>query len=146
MWKSDNEGGVVDLSTENNSQSNVADSKLSESLCIRGEVSGSEPLFVDCRVEGFITVRGGRVTVGNNARIAANINALEVTIFGQVRGNLAVDDRVQIHSAGSLLGDVTAQRLIIDDGAYLKGSVDLRKTSERERTAAAPALPTSASG
>jgi cytoskeletal protein CcmA (bactofilin family) len=142
MWRPDNTGSAVDSSAENKNQNSLAESKLGKSFFIKGEVSGAEPLFVDCRVEGLIAIPDGRVTVGNNARIAANINALEVAIFGQVRGNLAVDDRVHIHSVGSLLGEVTAQRLVVDDGAYLKGSVNLRKTSGRERSTATPELPT----
>lgn len=125
MWKP--EKTADEAVTEAKSEGSPTDSKLGKSLVIKGEVSGSEPLFIAGRVEGLITLTGGRVTIGNGARIAGNISAREVAIFGQVQGNLAVDDRVQIHAEGSLLGDVTAQRLLIDDGAYLKGSVDLRK-------------------
>jgi cytoskeletal protein CcmA (bactofilin family) len=148
MWKPEKTDKTADEAfTENKSDSTRAESKLGKSIVIKGEVSGSEPLFIDGRVEGLITMAGGRVTVGNGARIAGNISAREVAIFGQVQGNLAVDDRVQIHAEGSLLGDVTAQRLLIDDGAYLKGSVDLRKPANRslpERRPAPADVPSSA--
>ena len=127
MWKTEKTDKADEAFTENKGDGNLAESKLGKSIVIKGQVSGSEPLFINGRVEGLITMAGGRVTVGNGARIAGNISAREVAIFGQVQGNVAVDDRVQIHAEGSLLGDVTAQRLLIDDGAYLKGSVDLRK-------------------
>src|SRR5882724_2893039 len=100
---------------------------IGKSLVIKGEVSGSESLYIDGRVEGSINLAGNRVTVGRNGVVAANINAREIVIIGKVRGNLTASDRVDIRSDGSLTGDVVAARISIEDGAYFKGGIDIRK-------------------
>jgi cytoskeletal protein CcmA (bactofilin family) len=78
-------------------------------------------------VEGSINLSGNRVTVGRNGVVAANINAREIVVLGKVRGNLTASDRVDIRSDGSLTGDVVAARISIEDGAYFKGGIDIRK-------------------
>ena len=100
---------------------------IGKSLIIKGEVSGSESLYIDGKIEGAINLPGNRVTVGRNGQVAANINAREVVVLGKVRGNLQASDRVDIRSEGSLTGDVIAQRISIEDGAFFKGGIDIRK-------------------
>jgi cytoskeletal protein CcmA (bactofilin family) len=100
---------------------------IGKSLVIKGEVTGSESLYIDGRVEGSINLSGNRVTVGRNGVVAANINAREIVVLGKVRGNLTASDRVDIRSDGSLTGDVVAARISIEDGAYFKGGIDIRK-------------------
>src|SRR5438876_3440896 len=84
---------------------------IGKSLVIKGEVTGSESLYIDGRVEGSINLSGNRVTVGRNGVVAANINAREIVVLGKVRGNLTASDRVDIRSDGSLTGDVVAARI-----------------------------------
>ena len=106
----------------------VADqATIGKSLVIKGEVTGSESLYIDGRVEGSINLAGNRVTIGRNGVVAANINAREIVVLGKVRGNLTASDRVDIRSDGSLTGDVIAARISIEDGAYFKGGIDIRK-------------------
>jgi cytoskeletal protein CcmA (bactofilin family) len=100
---------------------------IGKSLVIKGEVTGSESLYIDGRVEGSINLSGNRVTVGRNGVVAANINAREIVVLGKVRGNLTASDRVDIRSDGSLTGDVIAARISIEDGAFFKGGIDIRK-------------------
>jgi len=104
---------------------------IGKSLVIKGEVSGSESLYIDGRVEGSINLAGNRVTVGRNGVVAANINAREIVVLGKVRGNLVASDRVDIRSEGSLTGDVVAQRISIEDGAFFKGGIDIRKPGQK---------------
>src|SRR5579862_9083147 len=104
---------------------------IGKSLVIKGEVSGSESLYIDGRVEGSINLAGNRVTVGRNGIVAANINAREIVVLGKVRGNLTASDRVDIRSDGSLTGDVVAARISIEDGAYFKGGIDIRKGGQK---------------
>ena len=104
---------------------------IGKSLVIKGEVTGSESLYIDGRVEGSINLPGNRVTIGRNGTVAANINAREVVIVGKVRGNLVASDRVDIRNEGSLTGDVVAQRISIEDGAYFKGGIDIRKPGQK---------------
>jgi len=100
---------------------------IGKSLVIKGEVTGSESLYIDGRVEGSINLSGNRVTVGRNGVVAANINAREIVVLGKVRGNLTASDRVDTRSDGSLTGDVVAARISIEDGAFFKGGIDIRK-------------------
>ena len=103
---------------------------IGKSLFVKGEVSGSESLFVDGKVEGTINLPGNRVTVGRNGQVAANITAREVVVLGKVRGNVHASDRVDIRSEGSLTGDVAAARISIEDGAFFKGGIDIRKPGD----------------
>lgn len=104
---------------------------IGKSLVIKGEVSGSESLYIDGRVEGSINLAGNRVTVGRNGVVSANINAREIVVLGKVRGNLTASDRVDIRSDGSLTGDVVAARISIEDGAFFKGGIDIRKGGQK---------------
>lgn len=103
---------------------------IGKSLVVKGEVSGSESLYIDGKVEGAINLPGNRVTVGRNGQVAANILAREVVVLGKVRGNITASDRVDIRSEGSLTGDVAAARISIEDGAYFKGGIDIRKPGD----------------
>jgi cytoskeletal protein CcmA (bactofilin family) len=104
---------------------------IGKSLVIKGEVTGSESLYIDGRVEGSISLAGNRVTIGRNGVVAANISAREIVVLGKVRGNLTASDRVDIRSDGSLTGDVVAARISIEDGAYFKGGIDIRKAGQQ---------------
>jgi cytoskeletal protein CcmA (bactofilin family) len=107
---------------------------IGKSLVIKGEVTGSESLYIDGKVEGSISLPGNRVTVGRNGQVSANISAREVVVLGKVRGNVNASDRVDIRSEGSLTGDVAAQRISIEDGAFFKGGIDIRKPGSNEKS------------
>jgi cytoskeletal protein CcmA (bactofilin family) len=100
---------------------------IGKSLIVKGELTGSESLYIDGKVEGAINLPGNRVTVGRNGQVAANIVAREIVVLGKVRGNCQASDRVDIRSEGSLTGDVIAARISIEDGAFFKGGIDIRK-------------------
>src|ERR1035441_3889912 len=106
---------------------------IGKSLVIKGEVTGSESLYIDGRVEGSIYLSGNRVSIGRNGVIAANISAREIVVLGKVRGNLTASDRVDIRSDGSLTGDVIAARISIEDGAFFKGGIDIRKGGQPQQ-------------
>jgi len=100
---------------------------IGKSLVVKGEVTGSESLYIDGKVEGAINLPGNRVTVGRNGQVSANITAREIVVLGKVRGNVTASDRVDIRSEGALTGDVSAQRISIEDGAFFKGGIDIKK-------------------
>ena len=119
---------------------------IGKSLVIKGEVTGSESLYIDGRVEGSINLSGNRVTVGRNGVVSANINAREIVVLGKVRGNLTASDRVDIRSDGSLTGDVVAARISIEDGAFFKGGIDIRKAGQKPNGEEVKASAETASG
>jgi len=86
---------------------------------------------IDGKVEGSINLPGNRVTVGRNGQVAASITAREIVILGKIRGNVVASDRVDIRAEGALTGDVAAARISIEDGAYFKGGIDIRKADAK---------------
>src|SRR5580704_17742900 len=113
---------------------------IGKGLFMKGEINGSESLFIDGKVEGSVNLPGNRVTIGRNGQVAANITAREIVVLGKVRGNVNATDRVDIRAEGSLSGDVAAARISIEDGAFFKGGIDIRKPDAK--AAAAGAAPT----
>jgi cytoskeletal protein CcmA (bactofilin family) len=109
----------------------VEQATIGRSLVVKGEITGSESLYIDGKVEGVINLTDSRVTIGRNGSVAANINAREVVILGKVQGNIQVTDRLDIRSEGSLTGDVVTQRISVEDGAILKGSVQVRAVDHK---------------
>jgi len=111
----------------------VEQATIGRSLVIKGEVKGDESIYIDGQIEGTINFTDHRVTIGRNGKVNANIVAREVVVMGSVQGNLQCSDRVDIRAEGRLTGDITTQRISVEDGAVLKGSVQIRteaKTSD----------------
>ncbi len=106
---------------------------IGRSLVIKGEISGSESLFVDGKVEGTINLPDHRVTIGRNGHVAANVSAKEVVIMGKVHGNVECSDRLDLRSEGSLTGDVTTHRISVEDGAILKGSIQVKSSENKSQ-------------
>jgi cytoskeletal protein CcmA (bactofilin family) len=106
------------------------------SIVIRGELKGSDSLYIEGRIEGTILVPGQRVTVGRSGEVIASIEAREIVILGKVRGNCIATERLDIRADGYLTGDVSAARISIEDGAYFKGGIEIRKPTARNRTIA----------
>jgi cytoskeletal protein CcmA (bactofilin family) len=112
----------------------IEQATIGRTLVIKGEISGSESLYIDGRVEGTITFKDHRVTVGRNGVVQSNISAREVVIMGKVTGNIECTDRVDIRSEGSLTGDIISRRISVEDGAMLRGSVQLAPAEKQEKT------------
>jgi len=104
---------------------------IGKGLFIKGEINGSESLFIDGKVEGSVNLPGNRVTIGRNGQVAANITAREIVVLGKLRGNVSATDRVDIRAEGALTGDVAAARISIEDGAFFKGGIDIRKADAK---------------
>jgi cytoskeletal protein CcmA (bactofilin family) len=111
---------------------------IGKGLTIKGEINGSESLYIDGKVEGSVNLPGNRVTVGRNGQVAASITAREIVVLGKVRGNVTATDRVDIRAEGSLSGDVAAARISIEDGAFFKGGIDIRKPEGKQAAVVAP--------
>lgn len=108
---------------------------LGKGIVVKGEISGSEALFIDGEVQGVISVPGERVTVGPHGRVSAAsgakgacIIAREIVVLGKIVGNVEATDRVEIRANASLTGDISTVRITIEDGAFFRGGIDIRQT------------------
>ena len=111
---------------------------IGKSITIRGELSGAEDLFLDGTIEGSIKLPDGRLTIGPNARVKADLSARDIVIFGQVTGNVLATGAVDLRQTASLKGDITAARLAIEENATIQGRADLTKGAQASlRTEAA---------
>jgi len=105
--------------------------RVGASLHIKGEISGNEDLQVDGNVEGSIQLEGRKLTVGASGRVTADVVAREVVVYGSSKGNLCAGDRIEIKKDGLVVGELRTARIIIEDGAHFKGSIEIdRKVSD----------------
>jgi len=104
--------------------------RLGASLHVKGEITGNEDLHIDGTVEGLVHLEDRRLTISSSAKVTADIIAREVAVFGNVKGNLRARDRIEIKKDGSVVGDLTTARIMIEDGAYFKGSIEIDKTGD----------------
>ena len=127
-----------------------ATARLGRNLYVKGEISGNEDLYIDGTVEGLIQLDERKLTVGATAKLRADIIAGEVIVFGSVKGNVRAK-KIEIKKEGSLHGDLTTAQIIIEDGAYFKGTIEIEKSAEAQkegekktfspRSASAPSSP-----
>jgi cytoskeletal protein CcmA (bactofilin family) len=108
---------------------------IGKSVVIKGELSGSEDLYVDGVVEGTIELQGNNLVIGPNGQVRANINAKGVVVQGKLDGNIRASERAELRKSAVAVGDIYTQRIAVEDGAYFKGKVDI------QREAAKPSSP-----
>lgn len=120
---------------------------ISQGIRIKGEVTGSEDLFVDGVVDGKLNIVNGSLTIGPNGSVKADVSAREVIVRGKIEGNVTARDKVQLWSTGQVTGEVRTDRLAIEDGALLRGKVEAGKppvkAAETKAAAAGAAAKTS---
>jgi len=114
-------------------QPRVSHANLGQSLFIKGEVTGSEDLTVEGRVEGKIDLKDHNLTIGQQGRVHAEIHAKNITIVGEVTGNVVADEKVDLTDTGRLIGDIRAPRISVSDGAQFKGSVDMVQIKDEKK-------------
>ncbi len=115
---------------------------IGKSVVVKGELSGSEDLYLDGEVEGSIELNDHSVVIGPNGRIRASVRAKDIIVHGKVDGNLYGGERVELKKSAVLVGDIFTQRIAIEDGAYFKGGIDIQKNEGKASAAAAtPAQP-----
>jgi cytoskeletal protein CcmA (bactofilin family) len=111
----------------------IEQATIGRSLVIKGEITGSEALYIDGRIEGKITLTDNRVTIGRNGAVQADITAREVVVMGKVSGNIECTDRVDIRSEGVVNGNVSTVRISVEDGAVLKGGIEVRSGERKQQ-------------
>ena len=105
---------------------------IGKSVFIKGELSGSEDLYVDGEVEGTIELRGHSLTVGPNGRVRAHVHARNVVVQGKVNGNIQASERVDLRASANVTGDITTARIAVEDGAFFKGGIDVQREAKHE--------------
>lgn len=118
-------GGLREVPKEAPSSSVAA---IGTSMVIKGDIFSREELYVDGDVEGKLELQH-RLTIGPRGKVRANIKAREVVVAGDVQGNVEASDKITIHKNGSLIGDIKTAGIVIDDGAYFKGSIDIVRSA-----------------
>jgi cytoskeletal protein CcmA (bactofilin family) len=101
---------------------------LGSTIVVKGEITSDEDLQIDGRVEGPVSLRGNRLTVGRSGQLNSEVTAREVIVYGNVSGNLRARDRVEIKKDGRVIGDIATARISIEDGAYFKGHIEIEHT------------------
>jgi cytoskeletal protein CcmA (bactofilin family) len=123
------------------SSSSRAAACISQGIKIKGEVTGSEDLFVVGLVDGILNLANGSLTIGPNGHVKADVHAREVIVRGKIEGKVSGRDKVELWSTGEVTGEVQTERLSIEDGASLRGKVEAgrptTRTSELKAQAAA---------
>lgn len=98
--------------------------QIGKSVVIKGELSGSEDLYLDGEVEGSIELKQNAVTIGPNGKAKAKITAKSVVVDGKVNGNVFGSERVELRGTAVVSGDIVTKRIVIAEGAFFKGSVN----------------------
>jgi cytoskeletal protein CcmA (bactofilin family) len=114
------------MSTENGA------ARIGKTVVIRGELKGSEDLIVDGQLEGTISLSEGRLTIGPNANVAADLTARDVLVMGRLQGNIVASGRVELRAGSTVEGDVRALRLAVEDNAVFRGKVDLTQGAKSQ--------------
>lgn len=146
MWKKDSDEGTVSQerkqptmpstpppSVRTSASASTSAARIGQTLSLKGELVGSEDLIVDGELEGTVELGNSRLTVGAEGKVEADVHAREITVEGTVRGKLRADDRLQITRTGNVMGDLVAGRIVIEDGAYFKGSIDIQKPGDEKK-------------
>jgi cytoskeletal protein CcmA (bactofilin family) len=102
---------------------------LGKNVTVKGQIVAREDLTIDGEVEGTVECHEHRLTIGPNARVQSNLKAREIVIHGSIQGNVEAADKIDIKKEAKLVGDIKTSRIVIEDGAYFKGSIDISKTA-----------------
>ena len=115
---------------------------LGKNVTVKGQIFSREDLTIDGEVEGTVECHEHRLTIGPNGRVHAGLKAREIVIYGSIQGNVDAAEKIDIKKEAKLVGDIKTSRIMIEDGAYFKGSIDITKAAaqpQRPQSAAAPA-------
>jgi cytoskeletal protein CcmA (bactofilin family) len=111
---------------------------LGKNVTVKGQIFAREDLTIDGEVEGTVECQEHRLTIGPNARVQAGLKAREIIIHGSIQGNVDATDKIDIKKEAKLVGDIKTSRIVIEDGAYFKGSIDISKVASTSKPAQAP--------
>jgi cytoskeletal protein CcmA (bactofilin family) len=104
---------------------------IGKSVVIKGELSGSEDLYVDGKVEGTIQLQNNSLMIGPNGYVHADVNAKSVVVQGKLEGNIRASDRTDLRKSAVVVGDIATQRIAIEEGAAFKGKVEIQREASK---------------
>lgn len=114
---------------------------IGKAVKVKGQIFSREDLVIDGEVEGTVELHDHRLTVGLNGKLQAGVKAREIVVLGSIQGNVEAAEKVEIRKDARLVGDIKTSRIVIEDGAYFKGSIDITKDVPRQQAAKpAPAV------
>lgn len=105
---------------------------IGKSVSIKGQIFSQEDLTIDGEVEGSVELKEHRLTVGPNGKLQAGVKAREIVVLGIINGNVEATDKIDIRKDARLVGDIKTTRIVIEDGAYFKGSIDITRGAANE--------------
>ena len=125
------------------SEKTTASATIGKAVKIVGQIYSKEDLYVDGEIEGTVEATEHKLTIGPHGTVHAGIKAREVVALGTIQGNVEASERIEIHKEARVIGDIRTARIVIEDGAYIKGSIDIVKPEPAKAPAkpAAPAVP-----
>jgi cytoskeletal protein CcmA (bactofilin family) len=110
---------------------------LGKSVVVKGQIYGREDLTIDGEVEGTVELQEHRLTIGPSGKVVATIKAREVVVLGTVHGDIETREKIEIRKEAKMVGDIRTARVVIEDGAYFKGSIDIIR-AETPKSVATP--------
>lgn len=111
---------------------------IGKSVVIKGQIYGREDLTIDGEVDGTVELQEHRLTIGPNGKVVATIKAREMVVLGTVHGNIEIREKIEIRKEAKLVGDIRTARIVIEDGAYFKGNIDILRAEVAKPAAATP--------
>ena len=117
---------------------------IGKSITLKGDLSGNEDLVIEGHIEGRVDLPNNQLTIGANGSCAAEVHAKTVIVVGKVTGNVIATERIEIQATGLVNGDVSAPRLIVQEGAVVNGSIEMGAKAKASQAAAAQNAPPAA--
>ena len=111
---------------------------LGKSVVVQGQIIGREDLTIDGEVDGTVELQEHRLTVGPTGKLTATVKAREVVVQGTVQGNIETREKIEIRKDARVLGDIRTARIVIEDGAYFKGNIDIVRAEVPKAAAPKP--------
>ncbi|HYP13568.1 MAG TPA: polymer-forming cytoskeletal protein [Bryobacteraceae bacterium] len=119
---------------------------IGKAVMVKGQIFSREDLVIDGEIEGTVEAHDHRVTVGPNGKVQAGVKAREIVVLGSIHGNVEAADKIDIRKDAKLVGDIKTARIVIEDGAYFKGSIDITKSEPKVQARQQPQAQAAAQG
>jgi len=112
---------------------------IGKSVVVKGQILSREDLTIEGEVEGTVEAQEHRLTVGQNGKVNASVKARELVVLGAIQGNVDITDKIDIRKEAKLVGDIKTARIVIEDGAFFKGNIDIVRPEPSRQPAPQPA-------